>query len=100
MEDEDRVDGYGDGIGGVCRRETVFESGGTGHGDSVERWGERSREGEHIFDEAGPEDAGSEDVDKATYGALSAWVLWDFHWFKAKDIPLAEARETAPEEDW
>lgn len=45
--------------------ETVFERGGAGHGDSMERRGERSREGEHVFDKTGPEDAGGEDVDEA-----------------------------------
>lgn len=66
----------------------------------MERRGERSREGEHIFDEAGPEDAGGEDVDKATYGALSAWIFRDSQRSMVKDIPFAKAGETAPEENW
>ena len=49
----------------MCRGESVFERGGAGHGDAVERRRERAREGEHVFDETGPEDAGGEDVDEA-----------------------------------
>lgn len=55
MQHVNGIHGDGDGIGRVGGGETVLQGRGTGHGNAVQRRGERARKAEHILDEATPE---------------------------------------------
>lgn len=57
VEIEKKVKSYGYSVGGVSRRESVFKGSGTGHADSVEGWGKRSRKTYKIFKHSGEEDS-------------------------------------------